>query len=248
MLDNLPEKSGEAFAAALSCLIGSGIIQKTPLPTNDSKPQMLHMDETFCDSTEKSNPLLYCANPGSVRQPTVFITADELIERIARSRNEAHAAHATSEAVAAELKACKTSQGHPLLADNPHYEADSGSIRYMLTAQICHILQPKSLLAPEPLRMEIAAAEQELRLQYSPHAITGTKANTLVIYNDAAVMHARGYPASKETQVGRHIVAFDAHPEMALDEHEPPSHMGFATHPTWCKLVSTSPATAERHL
>lgn len=83
LFKNLPPTKGLAFSQALSRLLGDGSYETFVPKAQDPEAQGPHHDKSYPGIKERRKSLvaMHCIDPGETRQPTVFITADELIAR-----------------------------------------------------------------------------------------------------------------------------------------------------------------------
>lgn len=119
---------------------------------------------------------------------------------------------------------------YPLLVRNPHYKAGNGAPEFFLQKFDYILLAPPSILAGsrQQLKDNIADILDELCHNEAPHSEASTEANTMTLYNDAAVLHARGPSKDGARPYGRRLVAHDALP--LAHYHDPESYATAGPH------------------
>lgn len=244
MFDNLPPTQGDHFIRALMQII-HGDLRKTadgmvpPMrPSGRFDGIGFHQDAMYSPAQPtKMIRCLHCKTPGSKPDPTVFITADEVIHGMACERAglapetsavpqaSAKEYHAARDSVIAELQRVHAwtidpyddqapSERQAFLQRNPNYDPTNGAPEFF----VCSTPYDRKLMAePQEPHAAFYAMSERLRSHWRAHSDASVKANTAVIWNDAGVLHDRaGAP-----QLDRELLSTGARPRTYGERFDP---------------------------
>ncbi len=226
LFNNLPPTKGLAFTQALSRLLGNGTLALFTPQEQMADAQTPHNDKSYPGITpgRRSIVAMHCVDPGTVAQPTVFVTADEVIDlwakRLIAQGHDAADARATVIDVLSHTFCREGHEHFPLLARNPNYAVGCAAPEFILlsnqTDDVMNHLLPvsPSPLAADRLEMKnnLKAVLDEACAAAAPTSQASTKANTMTLYNDALILHGRGPSRNGRSSQGRHLIAHDAFP------------------------------------
>lgn len=217
-LENLPPTKGESFAESFGSFLGNGKMNIEEFLPFNTVGQRFHRDGVsgLEDLMRKSVPTLYCKTAGAPLQPTVFATADEIIDKMA---SQLAGVNDARQQVIDRLSKLRFATRHspepqPLLEKNPRYEPGSGAPEYFFATRLDKIFrddetnvetQDQEVL--ELLKTSIDTLSREL----SATSTASTKDNTLTFFNNPLVQHAGGHLQAVGEQQGREVIAIDSY-------------------------------------
>lgn len=228
-LHNLPGsgESGHDIVRGLAEALGNP--DPSPVPVAQTGVQKLHQDSSLNATCApcKNLVLLYCEKAGEIKQPTVIATADELIDHWANHLvTRGHTFDEARTSVIERLKSieCDFMLGHiyPLLMENPNYREGSPAPHYFFSLDPSKIHQFSRSATGRYMQRELTTQLNSLRNQLTVDAVASTEDNSVTLFNDPLIVHARGF--RREYEIGhvdsekRHVVAYDVHPMVAADD------------------------------
>lgn len=213
-LRNLPADA-KPMLDGLVRFIGNGKRPMSSLiPIGRNHPQLLHHDYHYNPrATRKSLGMLYYIDAGTRPQPTVFVSADDVIEAWATRRQQQHGGshQAQREAVIGMLSQPDNPVGaQPALARNPNYTPACGAPEYILTGTFTQPHAYGGENKPTEKLTEFDDILYELVHAESKRSTVGTESNTLVLFNQGMCLHGAGYPDQPALQSGRVVQIYDA--------------------------------------
>jgi len=182
-----------------------------------TKAQQAHRDFNELDENGQQKPIqfIYCAKRGAEPQPTVFVTADEVIDQMAAARNSANQKHARVEIIRqlSDLTIrAKSGANRPFLIKNEHYRPRSGAPEHFifsngrfLSDDFLSDNEARIVAGDAEVGREFMHAANQCVFNFAETSEATTRDNTLVMWNDALVLHARGPVKTKNPQSGRAI-------------------------------------------
>jgi hypothetical protein len=253
LLENLPPTHGRLVMYGLAALIDHHSISSI-IKLNFSEMQAVHQDALYRDlAPEKLKPIqfIYCAHRGKEPQPTVFVTADEIIDRMAVEVKNTDFATARAEIIEKLERVCVKSSDqkiHPFLLRNPAYNP-SDSVLKEAKAPEFSVFNNGGELNDELTRIGVPAIDAENQAYYKKYAKmaerctrefaavseASTKDNTLVLWHDLLTHHARGPVLTGQSQEGRKAEALTATIPTATNNLE------FAAGPPYLRIPADHP-------
>lgn len=251
LLENLPRHHSEVFIRAFMQIL-HGDLRSTPdtmipamRPSGRFDGIGFHQDSTYTPSQPtKMLRSLLCTRVGSTPDPTLFLTADEVIHAIACERvglaidiehipsNQQASFIAARDAVIAELKSVHAwthdpfdnqadPEYQPFLQENPNYMPNTGAPEFF----ICATAHDRKLMAtPQGPHAAFYAMTERLRELCRADGIASIRENTAVIWNDAGVLHDRaGAP-----QHDRELLTTGARPRTFSERFDPAQRLASA--------------------
>lgn len=236
LLENLPPTRGRLIMYGLGVLEGSiNFGDKKNVNNKDDSAVYPHRDTVHYPhilENQKLGQYLYCEDAGSNPQPTVFITADDIINHMARQNKDEEYETARSDIIE-KLKnmLVKTVHGYlPFLSCNPSYDPNhpNQAPEFLAFTEDRRLRDMDSINPPElrSLYLSFAEAAEELAEIETPLAIASTKSHSLAMWNDLLTFHMRGKTRDGLDESDRQVEIFETqveHTNELTDSHPTPT-------------------------
>lgn len=234
-LDNLPRANSEAFVSGLCALI-HGDMRKPgyTLKRNGAHQGIgFHQDSPYVpDAGHKMIRMLYVKTPGARPDPTIFITADEVIEALTCHKlglplTSPEAAHNAAYAATRQTIVDALMQVHvfaspimddhlemqPFLQRNPHAGA-AGSAEFFICATRHN---ERHMNTNEDVMREFYAMAETLREHAQQQSTASMHPHSAVFWNDSGVLHDR----AGAVQAERTLLTSCARPKTFAERYDP---------------------------
>lgn len=211
LMKNLPPGTDRMVMDGLARMTAGRVDHEFIFPKESADQQPIHRDSNY-DGHARNKPLqfVYCRTAGAHRQPTNFVSADEVLQKLAEKTGE------SVESLAERLEATQvyhiTRPSHPFLIKNPHPDPQEGAVQYIdlgdAPAQWPHQRSSNSALIKA-----YRAAADACAMEQNDMATGSTEPHTLLMWNENMVLHARGRAAGK-AQSNRELLVDKTFPDV----------------------------------
>lgn len=209
-VQNMPKNTGLSIFHGMMQAMGTNITERNQKESIPSLRFTDHLHQDAGEFTEKKTLRgLYCEQPGTPISPTIFASAEEILQAMEQDKKVVEqfgnldALRAKAEQI---LVATEDTEPHPLLTNNPRWcEGAEAPPMILHLPDVENMTVSGTNCASEFLAAFKKAAES-LRDKLSEEGIVNTKADSMVLWNDRFVLHDRGNDRGRKTIQGSRVV------------------------------------------